>query len=64
MTTQPTFEERVSTWTGRLIVSIGEGKFRESIAALISCISAESFESGVQSGKAAAKSDRAKEHLR
>jgi hypothetical protein len=46
------FNEEVSTWTGRLVVAIGEGKFHDAV------------ERGVEAGKLQTKNAAAKAKLR
>jgi hypothetical protein len=61
---QKSYIELVDEWTGRLIVSIGAGKFREEVALMVSSISMDSFDRGMGVGKEAAKSRDAKDKLR
>ena len=61
---QKTYIELVDEWTGRLIVSIGTGKFRDEVALMVSSIYMESFDRGVGAGKEAANSRAAKDKLK
>ena len=58
------FSSMIDEWTGRLIVSIGRGKFREEVALMVSSISQDSFSRGMKAGEHAAKSRAAKDKLK
>lgn len=44
-------EGRISFWVGSLIVSIGTGTFRDTVALMVDFIMREAYERGVEAGK-------------
>ena len=51
MTNEMNFDELMDYWSGRMIISIGEGNFRSTIAAMIQSISHDAYQRGVDSTK-------------
>jgi hypothetical protein len=45
------FEEKVNYHTGRIILAIGEGKFREAVYSALLSVTTDGFNRGVESTK-------------